>query len=218
MQDSRLGAQVTYVSEDFPTTVAAESRDAQVARLSAENAALRAQVEQLLERVRELEARLAKDSHNSSKPPSSDPPFKKPPPRSLRPSKGRKPGGQKGHPGATRELVEDPEHSVVVPLTGRCACGCDLSDLVVEELPERRQVVDVVVRREVTEYRTVAGVCACGQVHRSAFPTGIEAPVQYGAGVAALAVYLTQYQQLPYQRTADFLAALAGIALSPATV
>jgi transposase len=55
-------------------------------------------------------------------------------------------------------------------------------------------------------------------VHRSAFPAGIDAPVQYGPGVAALAVYLTQYQQLPYQRTADFLAALAGIALSPATV
>jgi transposase len=42
--------------------------------------------------------------------------------------------------------------------------------------------------------------------------------VQYSSGVAAFAVYLTQYQQLPYQRTADFLRALAGIALSPATL
>ena len=206
------------MSEDLPTTVAVESLDAQVARLSAENAALRAQVEQLLERVRELEARLAKDSHNSSKPPSSDPPFKKPPPRTLRQASGKKPGGQKGHPGATRALVEDPEHTLVIPLSGICGCGRDLAALPVEELPERRQVADVVVRREVTEYRTVAGRCACGQVHRSAFPDGIDAPVQYGPGVAALAVYLTQYQQLPYQRTADFLEALAGIALSPATV
>ena len=86
------------MSEEAPTTVAAESLEAQAARLSAENAALRAQVEQLLERVRELEARLAKDSHNSSKPPSSDPPFKKPPPRTLRQASGKKPGGQKGHP------------------------------------------------------------------------------------------------------------------------
>lgn len=179
---------------------------------------MRAQVEQLLERVRELEARLAKDSHNSSKPPSSDPPFKKPPPRTLRQASGKKPGGQRGHPGATRALVEDPEHTLVIPLSGTCGCGHDLAALPVEELPERRQVVDVVIRREVTEYRTVAGVCACGLVHRSAFPAGIEAPVQYGPGVAALAVYLTQYQQLPYQRAADFLEALAGIALSPATV
>jgi transposase len=40
------------------------------AELEAENAALREQVRALLERVQELEARLAKDSHNSSKPPA----------------------------------------------------------------------------------------------------------------------------------------------------
>ena len=42
--------------------------------------------------------------------------------------------------------------------------------------------------------------------------------MQYGPGVAAFAVYLTHYQQLPYQRTAELLQALAGIALSPATI
>ena len=204
--------------EQLPATVSVESPDAEVGRLRGENAALRAQVEQLLEQVRELQARLAKDSHNSSKPPSSDPPFKKPPPRSLRQSKGRKRGGQKGHPGATRALVEDPEHTVVTALSGTCGCGRDLSALPAEELPERRQVADLAVRRVVTEYRTVRGVCACGQVHRSAWPAGVEAPVQYGPGVAALAVYLTHAQHLPYQRTAELIGALAGIALSPATL
>ena len=150
--------------------------------LRAEKAALRAQVLELLARVQELEARLAKDSHNSSKPPSSDPPFKKPPPRTLRQSSGRKPGGQKDHPGATLALVADPEHTVTMPLVGCCACGQSLSALPVEELPERRQGADLVVRREVAEYRTVRGVCACGQVHRSAWPAGVEAPVQYGPG------------------------------------
>jgi transposase len=36
--------------------------------------------------------------------------------------------------------------------------------------------------------------------------------------VSAVAVYLTHYQQLPLKRTAELLQALAGIALSPATV
>jgi transposase len=57
--------------------------------------------------------------------------------------------------------------------------------------PERRQVIqviDLVVHREVTEYRTVTGVCACGQVHRSAFPDALGAPVQDGPGLSALAV------------------------------
>jgi transposase len=84
--------------------------------------------------------------------------------------------------------------------------------------PERRQVIDLVVRREVTEYRTVTGVCACGQVHCSAFPDGLGAPVQYGPGLSAVAVYLTHYQLLPYRRSAELLGVLAGIALSPATL
>jgi len=45
--------------------------------------ALTAKVEQWAARVAESEARLGKNSQNSSKPPSSDP-FAKPPPRSLR--------------------------------------------------------------------------------------------------------------------------------------
>ncbi|MEA3277478.1 MAG: DUF6444 domain-containing protein [Pseudomonadota bacterium] len=66
--------------------------------LVAEQAAV---IEQQRQRIEELQARLAKDSHNSSKPPSSDPPFNKPPPRSQRKPSGRKPGGQKGHRGVT---------------------------------------------------------------------------------------------------------------------
>jgi len=211
--------------EQMPTTLSADGPDTELDRLRSENAALRAQVgqqvaqiEQLLKRVRELEARLAKDSHNSSKPPSSDPPFKKPPPRSLRQSSGKKPGGQKGHPGATRALIEQPDHTVVVALTGACACGRCREEIATEVLPERRQVTELVIRREVTEYRIVAGVCACGQVQRSVFPAGVDAPIQYGPGVSAFAVYRRKYQLLPYQRTADLLDELAGIAISPASI
>jgi transposase len=204
--------------EQPPTTDSPESPDAELARLRAENAALRAVIEQLAERIRELEARLAKDSHNSSKPPSSDPPFKKPPPRSQRQPSGKKPGGQKDHPGATRTLVDSPDRKIVVPLAGLCECGRDCTAIVAETLPERRQVADLVVRREVVEYRTVAGVCVCGRAHRSVFPAGVDAPVQYGPGLSAFAVYLTQYQLLPLRRAADLVRELAGVAISPATV
>lgn len=179
---------------------------------------MRAQVEELRARVGELEARLAKDSHNSNKPPSSDSPFKKPPPRSQRRPSGRKPGGQKGHPGSTLELVDDPDERTIMPLTGVCDCGHCCGEIAAEVLPERRQVIEVEIRRQVVEYRTVAGTCACGRTHRSAFPEAVSAPVQYGASVSALAVYLTQYQLLPYQRTAELFEQLAGIALSPGTL
>ena len=82
-----------------------------LAEVEAENAALRAQVEALLGRIEELEARLAKDSHNSSKPPSSDPLGRKRP-RSQRRKSGKKPGGQLGHHGETLHLVATPDEVV----------------------------------------------------------------------------------------------------------
>jgi len=125
--------------------------------LVVEQAAL---IEQLRERIQELEARLAQDSHNSGKPPSPDPPFRKPPPRSQRQPSGRQPGGQAGRRGVTRRLVEDPDQRVIIPLTGTCACGRCGAEIAAEVLPERRQVVEVVTQRAVTEYRIVGGYSA----------------------------------------------------------
>src|SRR5260370_33407361 len=67
--------------------------------------ALREQVALLSEQVQALEARLAKDSHNSSKPPSSDGLARKT--QSLRRTSGKKPGGQLGHRGQTLRLVAE---------------------------------------------------------------------------------------------------------------
>ena len=68
-----------------------------IADLEALVAQQREQIEQLGVYIRELEARLAKDSHNSSKPPSSDGLKRKT--KSLRAKSGKKAGGQLGHRG-----------------------------------------------------------------------------------------------------------------------
>src|SRR5262249_59989475 len=81
--------------------------DERIAELEAENALLREQVTSLLARVQELEARLAKDSHNSGRPPSSDGGRRKP--KSLRKPSGKKAGGQLGHRGGTLHLVTLPD-------------------------------------------------------------------------------------------------------------
>ena len=206
------------MAEEHAATPSLDELTAEVARLSALVLEQSAIIKQQAEHIAELEARLAKDSHNSSKPPSSDPPFRKPPPRSQRKVSGRKPGGQKGHHGSTRNLVDEPDHVVVMALEGACPCGRCRSRIDVELLPERRQVIELVIRREVTEYRVVAGACACGRQHRSDFPEDVSAPVQYGPAVSAFAVYMTQYQLLPFERTAAVLDELAGIAISPGSI
>ncbi|NMM01125.1 IS66 family transposase, partial [Paraburkholderia sp. RP-4-7] len=61
----------------------------------------------LVKRLNALEAKLEKNSRNSSKPPSSDGPGRKP--KSLRGTSGAKPGAQPGHKGKTLKRVVQPD-------------------------------------------------------------------------------------------------------------
>jgi transposase len=184
----------------------------QVERLTAEVSELRAENE-------ELRGRLGTDSHNSSKPPSSDGPGSKPHPKSRREPSGRKPGGQPGHVGQTLRLVEPPDEIVVhAPIECR-GCGERLDAAPVVR-SERRQVLDLPpVRLQVTEHQAETRQCAgCGVETSGQFPTGVEAPVQYGPSVAGLAVYLNQEQLLPEERTCRVLAEVFGRPISEATL
>ena len=62
-----------------------------------------AELEKANARIAELEEQLHKDSHNSSKPPSTDG-YEKPSPKSQRQKSGKKAGGQTGHKGHHMEL------------------------------------------------------------------------------------------------------------------
>lgn len=171
----------------------------------------------LAARVKELEDRLGKDSHNSSKPPASDGFAKKP--TSLRPQTGRKPGGQKGHPGKTLALTDTPD-AVVVHAPNQCAC-CGLSLAEAAAQPgERRQVLDLPpLRLFVTEHQSQRKTCrGCGALTCGAFPEGVSQPAQYGPRVKALGVYLASYQLLPYHRIAGLFADLFAAPLSPGTL
>ena len=158
-------------------------------------------------RVRHLEGLVAKDSHNSSKPPSSDGLNKpKPKPKSLRPASERTTGGQQAHSGRTLRnalstltpMVANPDAVVSHPVNQCAGCGISLSEQKPDRV-ERRQVFDVPApklevtggaRVESALHQAEVKTCACGCVNRAAFPPDVTAPVQYGLRIQSIAVYL----------------------------
>jgi transposase len=199
----------------------------EVHHLRAENQALREQlaqrdevIRQLLQRVQALEERVSKDSHNSSLPPSSDRFARQKKARSLRKSSGKTTGGQQGHPGTTLEMSTTPDEVIALLPVSQCEqCQRDLRAIAATHL-ERRQVVDVPLPRlHVTEY---LGECKrCPDCHRStsaAFPSGVAAAVQYGPRVGAIGVYLVIQQLLPWSRSCQVLWDLLGVQMSEGTL
>jgi transposase len=90
---------------------------------------------QLQTRVCDLEARLAKDSSNSSKPPSSDGLKRKP--KSQRNKSDKRPGGQQGRVGKGLSQVEAPDLIVTHSPASCHGCGSNLS--VTVQMPRRRR-------------------------------------------------------------------------------
>ncbi len=159
--------------------------------------ALSTTLETLLLVVQLLINRLNLYSRNSSKPPSSDENC------SRKKSSGankRKAGGQPGSVGVTLRQVDDPDKIEILAI--------DRSTLPPGEYREagfdRRQVFDIDINRIVTEYRAKILVNANGERFVAPFPGHVGKAVQYGAGVKAHAVYLTQHQLIPYQRVQEY--------------
>lgn len=177
---------------------------------------LMAQMAVMQERIKQLEGRLALNSKNSSKPPSSDA-LNKPAPKSLRVSGQRPTGGQKGHPGSTLRQASEPARIVVHGVPDQCQ-SCH-SKLPFAYVGESRQVFDLpALQFEVTEHHAMQAICTCGQVHTGAFPAGVNAGVQYGPRAQAAMVHLNQNHAISIQRTAQLMHDLFGLPVSQAIV
>jgi transposase len=201
------------MNADSPAEPSREELIALISAQAAEIAALKAQ-------IAELERRLGLNSSNSGKPPSSDGLKKPARVSSLRERSGKAPGGQKGHKGETLRQVTDP-NEVVDHYPSACStCGVDL-DPKTSVGHSARQVFDLPEPQPlaVTEHRAHDCLCdVCGTKTRALFPDGVNAPVQYGARIAAFVIYLLHYQLLPENRLAALMADLFGVKVATATI
>lgn len=200
-------------------SLSSEQKDALIMELYELVCSQAARIAELEAQVQALQAQLAKDSRTSGKPPSSDGLKKRPRPQSERGKRGRRPGGQKGHPGQTLAQTDQPDRIIYHRPESCPGCGQSLvGATVVAEC--RRQVFDLPPQElAVTEHRA-QGVCCpqCQQCSAGVFPPGVEQPVQYGERLKALSVYLKDYQLLPYERQRELFEDVYGHRLSVASL
>lgn len=167
------------------------------------------------QRIKKLEDQLAKNSRNSSKPPSTDSPYI----NRDKKKKNPKGGAKKKRTGTTLNQVSDPDEIIVCNVDICEHCHRDLLDIDAKEI-DKRQVTDIPpVKAVTTEYQAEVKECPhCHKITRANFPDGITHKAQYGPGVQAVAVYLRNYQLIPLERTIELFRDLLGINLSEGTI
>jgi transposase len=174
------------------------------------SASTRSLLEVLVLIVTLMADRLNLSSRNSSKPPSSDPNREK----KSRKKSDTKPGGQNGHTGKTLEKVDNPDKIKVLKVNqSKLPKGA-----YTEVGYESRQVFDLEIFRKVTEYQAQILEDENGNRFTAEFPTGVNQPVQYGTTVKAHAVYMSQFQLIPYDRVTDYFAEQLNIPVSAGSI
>jgi transposase len=172
--------------------------------------ATRSLLEMLVLIITLLANRLNLNSSNSSKPPSSDPNRKK----QAKKKSGRKSGGQKGHAGTTLKKVENPDKVKVIKVK-----RSDLPSGNYQQIGfETRQVFDIDITRVVTEYRAEILEDEHGKRYIAPFPERVTKAVQYGEVIKAHAVYMSQFQLIPYNRIQDYFADQLNIPISEGSI
>ena len=172
---------------------------------------LKSMIKVLILLVKMLTNRIGLNSGNSSKPPATDPNRKK----KKRKTKANKSGGQKGHKGSTLNPVEEPDEIEVLTIDRRTLP----KDISYKEVGfEKRQVFDIYIAREVTEYQAQILEDENGNRFIASFPEGVNRLVQYGSTLKAHCVYMSQHQLLPYKRIQEYFTEQLHIPISQGSI
>jgi len=154
--------------------------------------------------------RLNLNSSNSSKSPSTDPNRK----RKLKNNSNKKRGGQLGHEGKRLNKVENPDKITNIKIDKKTLPPGEYK----EAGYESRQVIDIKISRTVTEYRAQILINSKGKKYVASFPKDVTSDVQYGNGLKANAIYMSQFQLIPYNRIQDCFAEQMNVFLSSGSI
>ena len=158
-----------------------------------------------------MEKRTAKNSRNSSLPPSQTP---KDDTASHSKTNAKGKGDNAARCGNTR-TVETIELSCV---DGCETCGEDLSDTPCQG-HERRTRIDIVFEKVLSHVDAEIKRCPrCQAQNKGAFPQHLSGPVQYGPGIKAYILNLVVAQMLSLKRVQQSIKTLIDLAISEATI
>ena len=163
-------------------------------------------IELILVVVVMLASKLGLNSNNSSIPPSKDINRKK----QDKEKSAKSAGGQKGRAGKTLIQTQTPDEIKVILVERDFLPKGHYREIGFQ----KRQVVDIDIRKVVTEYQAQILENEQGKRFIGEFPEDVNSPIQYGVGVKAHAVYLSQYQLLPYNRIEEYFCDQLGIPIS----
>jgi transposase len=135
-------------------------------------------------------------SRNSSKPPSNDPNRKK----KNKIDTAKRPGGQPGREGVNLQPSKDPDRIIDIKVDKRKLPRGDYHDVGFES----RQIIDIEISKVITEYRAQILEDKQGQRYVAEFPKNLTRPIQYGDSIKSHAVYMSQFQLLPYERVSNY--------------
>ena len=182
------------------------------------------QIQQLIGRVERLERELAKNSRNSSRPPSSDPrsAFQGSKPSRPKGPSGKSQGAQPGHQGKGRELLPSwAVDEVVEHWPERCGCGhvfcvaerVAVGDPVRHQVEELPQLSTIVIEHQCPRVRCPD----CGRVPRAELPPEIAASM-FGPRLQAAVAVLSVRNRISRRDAVELVEQLFGARISTGTI
>lgn len=171
-------------------------------------------------RLAQAQALISQDGTNTGLPTSQTPVGKKKRIPNTRKKTGRKKGGQPGH---EKHTLEEPEESEVTDVTEHASggegflcprCGGDNFIATGEYEVKYEYDIEVVVKKKKHVFYYYECL-DCGTVFRSIYPPNLRGDVQYGSGVQAVILSLTNTVNAAMNKTAMFLHGMTDGELSP---
>ena len=205
LKDRILGYQEQIVSLRESLRRLKQSKDSAKKQYTESLAEKDAIIKELQNRLAHAEALLNHDGNNII-------------PNSRR-STGKPKGGQTGHPKAS---LAEPDESEVTSTAGHplqddeCCPNCGLTDCTPTGEAEVKYEYDIQVKVVKIKHEFYYYECNnCGTVFRSQIPPNLKEKVQYGSGLQAFALSLTNTVNAAMNKASMFLAGITGGGLTP---